>query len=426
MNNKKTIIVVGGGPAGMMAAISANSHNTNVILVEKNNSLGKKLILTGGGRCNFTNLTEIDQYQEHFFHGGKFLGDAFKEFSNKDTLGFFKKNGVDYKVENNNFVFPSTGHAESILEVFKQLIKQNKIKLLFNHQLSKIILKGNSIKGVQLDNNQILNCSSLIIATGGVSYPHTGSNGEGLKIVKKLGHEISTLRPGLIGFKVSQKYIVNLKGLSIEDSTFTLKVQNKNNSKKLKSKKGNFLFTDNGLSGPLALSLSSTINDWLVKSKTIQLSIDFFPDIPKETLIKKLKKEINLHSKKSINNLLGSIIAQRLAGELIGINNIDPTKKVSYITKAEIIAIVDFLKNMQLDIIGNGPIEKAMVTQGGVLLKDVYPKTMESRIVSGLYFAGEILDVDGDCGGFNLQSAFSTGYSAGKYAALENESLKIK
>lgn len=429
MNNKKNVVIIGGGPAGMIAALSSHSNNANVTLVEKNNSLGKKLILTGGGRCNFTNLTNINQYQEHFSHGGKFLGDVFKEFSNKDTLEFFKKNGVDYQIEDNNCVFPSTGHAESILEVFKKLIKQNRIKLLLNHKLKKVIVEKGLITGAELDDNQRLNCSSLIIATGGVSYPHTGSNGEGLKIAAKLGHKISPLRPGLIGFKVSQKHISNLKGLSIENATFTLKVDNKNNrtnNKKLKSKKGNFLFTDNGLSGPLALSLSSTINDWLAKSKKIQLNIDLFPDSPKEILIEKLRKEINLNPRKNINNLLGSIIAQRLAGEMIRINNIDPNKKVSYIAKVEIVTIANCLKNMQLDIISNGPIEKAMITQGGVSLKEIYPKTMESRILQGLYFAGEILDVDGDCGGFNLQSAFSTGYCAGKHSALKNQSLKIK
>ena len=418
MSDKKNIIVIGGGPAGMIAAISACSDNTKVILVEKNYSLGKKLMLTGGGRCNFTNITNIDQYQEHFFHGGKFLRDAFKEFSNKDTIEFFNKNGVNSKIEENNCVFPSTGHAESILEVFKKIIKQNKIKLLLNHQLDKVIVENNTVAGVRLDNNQTLKCSSLILATGGLSYPQTGSTGEGLKIAKRLGHKINNLAPGLVGFILSQKYIHELKGLSIENAVFTIKSNNKDNKKKIKTKKGDFLFTDNGLSGPLALSVSSLINSWLAKSKKIHLEIDFFPKTSKEILVKDLKKAINLYPKKTINNLLSNIVARRLAEVIISINNINPNKKVSYTTKTELIVITDFLKNMQLDIISNGPIEKAMITQGGVSLKEVYPKTMESRILKGLYFAGEMLDVDGDCGGFNLQSAFSTGYSAGKYAAL--------
>ena len=415
MENKKNVIVIGGGPAGMMAAASARLHNANVVLIEKNGTLGKKLLLTGGSRCNFTNLADITQYEEHFFHGGKFLRDAFRAFSNKDTLQFFKKNGVNHKVEDNGCVFPSSGRAESILEVFKRTLKQSHIDLLFNRRLGEIIVKNGEVQRVRLDNNQILNCSCVILATGGVSYPHTGSNGEGLKIAAKLGHKINNLLPGLISFEVHQKYIRNLEGLSVKGAVFVFKSSNK----KLKSKKGDFLFTHKGLSGPLALSSSSIIAEWLAQSKKVQLTIDFYPDITKEMLIEKLKKEINLHPKKNIDNLLRIMIIQRLAQEIIIINNIEPTKKASYITKAEIIKIINSLKNMQLDITLNGPIEKAMITQGGVSLKQVYPKTMESRIVKGLYFAGEILDIDGDCGGFNLQSAFSTGYCAGKHAAID-------
>lgn len=415
MENKKNVIVIGGGPAGMMAAASARLHNANVVLIEKNGTLGKKLLLTGGSRCNFTNLADITQYEEHFFHGGKFLRDAFRAFSNKDTLQFFKKNGVNHKVEDNGCVFPSSGRAESILEVFKRTLKQSHIDLLFNRRLGEIIVKNGEVQRVRLDNNQILNCSCVILATGGVSYPHTGSNGEGLKIAAKLGHKINNLLPGLISFEVHQKYIRNLEGLSVKGAVFVFKSSNK----KLKSKKGDFLFTHKGLSGPLALSSSSIIAEWLAQSKKVQLTIDFYPDITKEMLIEKLKKEINLHPKKNIDSLLRIMIIQRLAQEIIIINNIEPTKKASYITKAEIIKIINSLKNMQLDITLNGPIEKAMITQGGVSLKQVYPKTMESRIVKGLYFAGEILDIDGDCGGFNLQSAFSTGYCAGKHAAID-------
>ena len=397
----------------MMAAVSARVHKAKVVLIEKNASLGKKLVLTGGRRCNFTNLTDISRYEEHFFHGGKFLRDVFKGFSNQDTLQFFKRNGVNYKVEDNGCVFPSSGRAESVLEVFKTKTKQSQINILFNRRLHKIIVKNGKVKGVQLNNNQILDCSCLILATGGVSYPHTGSSGEGLKIAGQLGHKITDLRAGLVSLVAGQKYIGNLEGLSIKGASFVFK----SNNKKLKSKKGDFLFIDNGISGPLALSSSSIITEWLAKSKKVQLTIDFYPDIAKEILVEKLNKEINLHPKKNISNLLGNIVVQRLGQEIIRINNIKPAKKVSYITKAERIAIISSLKEMQLDITGTGPIEKAMVTQGGISLKGVCPKTMESRIVQGLYFAGEILDIDGDCGGFNLQSAFSTGYCAGKHAA---------
>lgn len=397
----------------MMAAVSARLHNASVVLIEKNACLGRKLLLTGGGRCNFTNLVNISQYEEHFFHGGKFLRDAFKGFSNQDTLQFFKKNGINYKVEDNGCIFPSSGRAESILEVFKKKLVQNQINLLFNRRLRKIIVKGEKVKGVQLDNSLILDCSCVILATGGVSYPHTGSSGEGLKIAARLGHEIKDLRPGLASLKVRQKYICNLEGLSIKNAAFVFK----SNNRKLKSKKGDFLFTHNGLSGPLALSSSSVIAKWLAESKKVQLTIDFFPETTKEILTEELKKKINLHPTKNINNLLGLIVTHRLVQEIIRINSIESTKKANYITRAERTAIINSLKEMQLDIIRSEPIEKAMVTQGGISLRQVCPKTMESRIVQGLYFAGEILDIDGDCGGFNLQSAFSTGHCAGKHAA---------
>ena len=411
--NKKSVVVIGGGPAGMMTAVSARLHNADVVLIEKNDSLGKKLLLTGGKRCNFTNLTDISQYEEHFFHGGKFLRDAFREFSNQDTLQFFKKRGVDHKIEDGGCVFPSSGRAESVLEVFKRELKQSQTGFLFGRRLCEIIVKNGKVKGVRLDNSRILDCSCVILATGGISYPQTGSNGQGLKIAEKLGHKINDLHPGLVCLQSRQRYIRNLQGLSIKNAAFVFRT----NNKKLKSKKGDFLFTDNGISGPLALSSSSTISGWLAESKKVQLTIDFYPDIAREVLAKKLMKEIDLYPRKNINNLLGAIVGQRLSREIIRMNNIAPEKKASYITKAQRTALTDSLKNMHLDIIRSGPIEKATVTQGGISLKQVCPKTMASRLVGGLYFAGEILDIDGDCGGFNLQSAFSTGHCAGKHAA---------
>lgn len=415
MKNKNSVIIVGGGPAGMMAAVSARLYNVKVTLIEKNGSLGRKLILTGGRRCNFTNLTNISQYEEHFFQGGKFLGDVFREFSNQNTLQFFKENGVDYKVEDDGRVFPASGRAESILEVFKKNIKQSKVKLLFNHSLGKVIIESGKVTGIELDDGIRLNCSCVILATGGASYPHTGSSGEGLKIAVQLGHKVTELVSGLVPIEVSQEYIRNLEGTSIKGAKFIFR----SNNKKLKSKKGDFLFTDKGISGPLALSSSSAIAGWLAKSRKVQLTIDYYPDITKEVLTEKLNKEIKFYPKKSIINLLGGMLVKRLAQEIICIKKIDPVKRVNDLTRAERTAIINFLKEMRLDIVCNGPIEKAMITKGGVSLKQVYPKTMESRIVSGLYFAGEMLDVDGDCGGFNLQSAFSTGHCAGKNAALK-------
>jgi len=413
MVNKKTIIVIGGGPAGMMAAISARANHSDVVLLEKNASLGRKLLLTGNGRCNFTNAADINSYEEHFFHGGKFLRGAFKQFSNQDVMRFFEKNGVCCKIEANNCVFPDSNSAESILDVFKKELGRKKVAVLYNTAMRGLKIENGIVHGVRLADNRTLPCCCAVLATGGVSYPHTGSNGDGLRIASLLGHTVVTLRAGLVPLEVRQGYVRDLEGLTVKDAALAFRRGNK----KIVSGKGDFLFTRSGISGPLALSHSSRVSQWLGDLKNVRVIIDFFPDMIKEELAERLMNEINTQPKKNIKNALNGMLPQRLAKIVLQINDITPDKTASCMAKSERRVIIDSLKEMKLDITKTGPMEKAMVTQGGVSLKQIYPQTMESRVVQGLYFAGEMLDIDGDTGGFNLQAALSTGYCAGKHAA---------
>ncbi len=412
--NEKRIVVVGGGPAGMMAGIRAAQLCQDVTLIEKNPILGKKLLLSGKGRCNLTNACELDSFIKRFSGNGQFLRDAFNKFFNLDLMRFFEKRGLKLKTERQLRVFPQTNRSDSVAEVLKKELHKKKVKIIYKAIMKDIFMQENKIKGLLLEDGKIVPADRLILATGGVSFGFTGSTGEGLDIAKKLGHRIVGLRPGLVPLETRQHYPRSLEGLTLKN----IRLSFSDLKRQIDSEIGELLFTSFGISGPLVLSLSGQIVDWLQDSNTIYVEIDLKPALSKEQLRARLLREFKMNPKKTIKNTLKTLLPKRLVDVFIDIAKILPDKKVSQITQKERESLVSLFKAMRLDITKTRPIDEAMITRGGVSLKDINPRTMESRLIKGLYFAGEIIDIDADTGGFNLQAAFSTGYLAGESAAL--------
>ena len=425
--------MVGGGPAGLMAGIRAGQLNQDVTLIEKNPVLGKKLLLSGKGRCNLTNLCGLDSFLERFSGNGQFLRDAFKKFFNQDLMNFFEERGLKLKVERQKRVFPETGRSSSILEALKKELEKNKVKIIYGAKLQDVLLKDGAAKGLLLSDGRVLSADKIILATGGVSYGQTGSTGEGIGIARKLGHSVVSLRPGLVPLETRGDYPKKLEGLTLKNIriNFTpapIAIQGHNTQlvrgltdgkRRIISEIGELLFTAFGISGPLVLTLSSKVSDWINEGRQVYAQVDLKPALSKEQLSARLRNEFRLNPKKSLRNSLKTLLPLRLIGLFIEIAKIGPHKKVSQLSKLERESLVSLLKALRLGAVKCAPIEVAMVTRGGVSLKDINPRTMESRRIKGLYFCGEMIDIDADTGGFNLQAAFSTGYLAGESAALD-------
>ena len=412
MVDAKKIVVVGGGPAGIMAAISASSLHTRVVLLEKNSSPARKLLLSGKGRSNITNACELDSFYPRFSKNGEFLRDAFKRFSNRNLMEFFQKRGLPLKVERQLRVFPVTDNSASVLGVLKKELEKNNVKVIYRAEAGDIVMREGSIKGVILSDRRIIPADKVILATGGISYRFTGSTGEGIRLAERLGHRIVPLQPGLVPLEAMQDYPGVLEGLTLKN----IRLKFKSGTKEVASDIGELLFTKTGVSGPLVLSLSAVIGEWLRKQKSVQLNIDLKPALSREQLDARLLREFKLNPNRSIRNTLKALVPLRMVGLFMKISAISAEKKANQVNAAERQRLLELLKGMRLDIVGTRPIDEAMVTRGGVSLKDINPRTMESRVVKGLYFCGEMIDVDADTGGFNLQAAFSTGYLAGRSA----------
>ncbi|MCX5703133.1 MAG: aminoacetone oxidase family FAD-binding enzyme, partial [Candidatus Omnitrophica bacterium] len=333
---------------------------------------------------------------------------------NLDLINFFQERGLKLKIERQRRVFPVTDRSEGILGVLKKELKDNKVKILYKTRMKDIFMQDNKVKGLLLEGGRTIPADRLILATGGISYGFTGSTGEGLELAGKLGHAIVLPRAGLVPLETRQKYPQALEGLTLKN----IRIKFSDGQREIVSEIGELLFTDSGISGPLVLTLSGQIIDWLNENKPVWVQIDLKPALSKEQLNARFLREFKLNSKKALKNTLKDFMPQRLTGVLIEIANIKPDKQSSQVTKEERETLISLLKGFKLNITKARPIEEAMVTRGGVSLKDINPKTMESRRIKGLYFAGEMIDVDADTGGFNLQAAFSTGYLAGESAAL--------
>jgi len=398
----------------MMAAIRAGQLQQDVTLIEKNSILGRKLLLSGKGRCNITNACDLESFLERFSGNSQFLRDAFKRFFNQDLIDFFEKRGLRLKTERQLRVFPITDRSDSAVEVLRRELLKNKVKIVYKSRLKDIFIQDNKIKGLLFTDGKVIPADRVILATGGLSYGFTGSTGEGLEIARKLGHTINPLKPGLVPLEIRQRCLKILEGLTLKN----IRLKFSDGQRQINSDIGELLFTDFGISGPLVLTLSGHIVDWLNQNKRVFVDIDLKPGLSREQLNARLLREFKLSSKKSLKNTLKSLLPQRLVNVFMDIAKINPDKKVSQITHLERENLISLFKGLHLDIIKPRPIEEAMVTRGGISLKEINPRTMESRRIKGLYFAGEMIDIDADTGGFNLQAAFSTGYLAGESVAL--------
>ena len=409
----KKVIVVGGGPAGMMAAIKAAETGTSVILLEKNDRIGKKLSITGKGRCNITNATDIQEIIKNIPGNGKFLNSVLRAFDSRDVINFFESIGVKIKIERGNRVFPMSDKASDVVNaLINKMIKLN-IDIRLNTKVDKIITTNRKIKGVEINGN-LEQADSVILSVGGASYPATGSTGDGFKIAKNLGHTITRTLPALVPLETEEEFVKDLQGLSLRNVKVVMFADNK----KIAEEFGEMLFTHFGVSGPIILTLSRKAVFSLYESKNVELSINLKPALTPEQLAARVLRDFDKYKRKSAKNALVDLLPAKLISIILDLAYIDEDKHIDSITQLERRRLVEVLQNFRLTITKARPIEEAIVTAGGVDVKEINPKTMESKIIKGLFFAGEVMDIDGFTGGFNLQAAFSTGNAAGRYSVL--------
>ncbi|MCP4653750.1 MAG: NAD(P)/FAD-dependent oxidoreductase [Candidatus Omnitrophica bacterium] len=404
---KYDVIVIGAGPAGMMAAVMASERGKRVAIIEKNAVLGKKLLITGKGRCNITNKASIDSFLEKFGKRGQFYRTAFHSFFNTDLINFFKEHGLEMKAERQGRVFPITDDSHSVVGLLQKCLKDRKVEIFYNTTL--LDLEKKDERFFAKCEKKTLNAKTVVLATGGDSFRVTGSTGDGYRVARKLGHTTTALLPGLVPLKTKERWVKDLQGLTLKNIRITFK----SGKKKIVSGIGELLFTHFGVSGPLVLDLSAEIMS--LKSTRIELYIDLKPGLDVEGLKNRLLKEFKGAS--DLGNALKKMLPRRLINVFADNLGLDLKQKVNQISRVDRRLIADSLKALSLSISGSLSLEEAMVTCGGVSQKEINPRTMESKIISGLYFAGEIIDGAAASGGYNLQQAFSTGYLAGESSA---------
>lgn len=399
----------------MIAGMKAGLEGNNVVILEKMNMCGRKLLITGKGRCNITNAIDIHEFIKYIPGNGKFLYSAFQNFNNEDIIEILEKQGVKTKVERGNRVFPVSDKSKDVLDAFIKLLKNANVKIQTNAEVDEILVNDNRVIGVLLKNKERIMGDKIILATGGKSYPATGSTGDGYEMVKKLGHTITEIKPSLVPLRIYELDICRkLQGLNLKNIKIKLKVENKI----IYEDFGEMIFTHFGVSGPIILSGSAIlarykdIGELLTKQK-IKLEIDFKPALSKEKLDLRIRRDFEGVKNKQFKNSLNDLLPQKLIPIIIERTKIDENKKVNEITKEERLNLVNLLKEFTLTVKDFKEIEEAIITAGGVSTKEINPKTMQSKLIEGLYFAGEIIDVDAYTGGFNLQIAYSTGYTAG-------------
>ena len=403
------VIVVGGGAAGMMAAIAAAEQGHKVEILEQNEKLGKKIYITGKGRCNVTNACDLEEFFTNIVSNEKFLYSSIYQYDNHEVMDFFEANGCPLKVERGNRVFPVSDHASDITKALADRMKALGVKVTFYCRVEDLILKEDgSVGGVVTAKKERKTADKVILATGGLSYEPTGSDGSGIRILEKYGHKIAEPKPALVPFELKEDYGARLQGLALKNVNFSMK----NGKKKVYDGFGEMLFTHFGISGPLVISASSYYTKQMY-GKEIKCSIDLKPALTEEQLDKRILREFEESKNKQFKNSLDKLFPSKLIPVMIELSGIDPEKKVNEVTREERKKMVTLIKNWEMTITGTRGFREAIITQGGVHVKQVNPSTMESKVIPGLFIAGEMLDIDALTGGFNLQLAWSTGHLAG-------------
>ncbi len=411
MNNIFDVAIIGGGPAGMMAGISAKNNRNKVCILEKNSSLGRKLLLTGKGRCNFTTSKEVSGIIGAFGRQGRFLYGALTKFSNKDLISFFEKRNVKTKIERGSRVFPESNKSITILRCLEDELREKEVNLFFNFNVKTIVQKANYFYiSTRL---RTIKTNKIIIATGGKSYPETGSTGDGYKFAEILGHKIIEVKPALVGLVVENKSINSLAGLSLKNINIHFLI----NGKPFIKEFGEMLFTHIGISGPCVLKASKDVYENLRKQKEVSAKIDLKPRLDQKKLKQRIHREISKSPKKEYQSLLKTLLPRLLINYAIYKTNIDKHKQASQLNRTEIKKLIEFLKDFRFKIHAVEPLKKAIITNGGIDIDEIDSRNMESKKVRNLFFAGEIISLVGPTGGYNLQKAFSTGWLAGKSAS---------
>jgi len=411
------VCVIGGGPAGMMSAIHAKELGHDVTIYEKMNMLGKKLLITGKGRCNITSSLPIEEFIQNTPGNGQFLYSVFKKFTNEDIVNFLKREGLEVKEERGNRIFPVTDKSQDVLNCFKKRLNELKIPVNFESKVEEIIVNDNKISGIKV-NGKIVDAEAVILATGGKSYPLTGSTGDGYEIAKKVGHTIKNILPSLVPIEIKENHLCKeMQGLSLKN--IKIKIIDEENQKLIYEDFGEMLFTHFGVSGPTILSSSAHLLRYKnveqkIKQGKIKLVIDLKPALTTEKLDSRILRDFEKYKNKQFKNALDELLPNKMIDVIIKNSQIPKEKTINSITKQERQNLIKSLKMFTLTIFGFRPIEEAIITAGGINIKEINPKTMESKLIKNLYFAGEIIDVDSYTGGFNLQIAYSTGYVAGE------------
>lgn len=412
------VIVIGGGPSGLMASVAAAEHGASVLLIDKGAKLGRKLGISGGGRCNVTNVKERDELISHIPGNGRFLYSAFDHFNNQDIIAFFEGLGIALKEEDNGRMFPVSDKASSVVSTLINKVRGLGVQIMTDSPVSRVIYGEGAVKGVQLGSGKTISSAAVIIATGGKSVPQTGSTGDGYPWAEAAGHTITELFPTEVPIISREEWIKSgeLQGLSLRDVALT--VWNPK-GKKVISHRGDMIFTHFGLSGPIALRCSQFLRQVQRKSgnDTVEMSIDLFPDLNLQEVESSLQDKLDQEPKKAIRNSLKGLLPERLIPLLLAKADLDGDITGHHVSKNGLHALAGILKRMPVNVHGTRSLSEAFVTGGGVNLKEIDPKRMESKLMQGLFFCGEVLDIHGYTGGYNITAAFSTGYTAGKHAA---------